>query len=38
MIVSRGLGNTARFGIRIPRVHNPPEIIVAEAVFEEREE
>ena len=38
MIVSRGLGYTARFGIRIPRVHNPPEIIVAEAVFEEREE
>lgn len=34
MIVSRGLGNTARLGIRIPRVHNPPEIIVAEVIFE----
>ena len=34
MIVSRGLGNTARLWIRIPRVHNPPEIIVAEVIFE----
>ncbi len=33
MIVSRGLGNTERLGIRIPRLHNPPEIIVADVTF-----
>lgn len=34
MIVSRGLGNTERFGVRIPRVHNPPEMIVSDVVME----
>ena len=33
MIVSRGLGNTERLGIRIPRLHNPPEIIVVDVTF-----
>lgn len=33
MIVSRGMGNTERFGVRIPRVHNPPEIVVADITF-----